>query len=559
MGAKILTDLAIRLSTQNAELQKGVDRANKTLGSIKSNTENISGQVMGGLAKIGGAFLAVAGSVETFKKIMGSTQATGDEFEKQLEGAKVGTDNLMSSIATLDFDNLINGFISGYKAGKEYAATLDDIADKQVSLGIIEAETALAIKKQERILKSSTTTAEEKIAAEEEMRRLIEKQNQLQKKVASERRKAEEDLLASRYPGMKLTEEEIKLVTDYVRNYIYLTDEQKKAIEEVGEAQRKMIRARGAVGAYEEEPRVVRTTKAYNAAAATLDEVSAKYAKVANVLNLFTDEARQKWADLYKAEVAVDTETEELLIKADKGTTKVTKSIAAQIKEEEKLRKETELAAMAQEKLNLAKLKPISTANIAIPSLAPNLPTLDLAKMTPQEPMITAWKKLGEEIKNANLAVNALQVGLASVEDAFVGILSGAKGSLKGLVTAVLDATSKILQAFLAQAIAGVIASESKKGLVGLITASIGVSLLMALWKTKVPEFASGGLVYSPTNALVGEYPGAANNPEVIAPLDKLKQLIGGGGGVNGNVRFEIDGYKLVGILEKQGRLNRAF
>jgi hypothetical protein len=30
---------------------------------------------------------------------------------------------------------------------------------------------------------------------------------------------------------------------------------------------------------------------------------------------------------------------------------------------------------------------------------------------------------------------------------------------------------------------------------------------------------------------LVGEYPGAQNNPEVIAPLDKLKSMIGGGGG----------------------------
>jgi hypothetical protein len=30
---------------------------------------------------------------------------------------------------------------------------------------------------------------------------------------------------------------------------------------------------------------------------------------------------------------------------------------------------------------------------------------------------------------------------------------------------------------------------------------------------------------------LMGEYPGASHNPEVVAPLDKLKTLIGGGGG----------------------------
>lgn len=38
--------------------------------------------------------------------------------------------------------------------------------------------------------------------------------------------------------------------------------------------------------------------------------------------------------------------------------------------------------------------------------------------------------------------------------------------------------------------------------------------------------FANGGIVSGPTLALVGEYSGARNNPEVIAPLDKLTSLI---------------------------------
>lgn len=42
--------------------------------------------------------------------------------------------------------------------------------------------------------------------------------------------------------------------------------------------------------------------------------------------------------------------------------------------------------------------------------------------------------------------------------------------------------------------------------------------------------FADGGIVYGPTAALVGEYAGAANNPEVIAPLDKLRGLMQQGG-----------------------------
>jgi hypothetical protein len=46
-----------------------------------------------------------------------------------------------------------------------------------------------------------------------------------------------------------------------------------------------------------------------------------------------------------------------------------------------------------------------------------------------------------------------------------------------------------------------------------------------------IRAFASGGIVSGPTLGLMGEYPGAKSNPEVIAPLDKLKDMIGGGGG----------------------------
>lgn len=68
--------------------------------------------------------------------------------------------------------------------------------------------------------------------------------------------------------------------------------------------------------------------------------------------------------------------------------------------------------------------------------------------------------------------------------------------------------------------------------------------------------FAKGGVVSGPTLALVGEYAGASNNPEVIAPLDKLRSMIQPqGAGIGGNVRFEIEGRKLVGVISNETRL----
>jgi hypothetical protein len=56
-------------------------------------------------------------------------------------------------------------------------------------------------------------------------------------------------------------------------------------------------------------------------------------------------------------------------------------------------------------------------------------------------------------------------------------------------------------------------------GLKGFISSGFGFD---------IPGFASGGIVSGPTMAMVGEYPGAKTNPEVIAPLDKLRSMIGG-------------------------------
>lgn len=69
-----------------------------------------------------------------------------------------------------------------------------------------------------------------------------------------------------------------------------------------------------------------------------------------------------------------------------------------------------------------------------------------------------------------------------------------------------------------------------------------------------LPKFAAGGLAYGPTLGLFGEYPGAANNPEVVAPLNKLRDLIEPSAGWDGQVDFRIDGYALRGVLKKVER-----
>jgi hypothetical protein len=64
-----------------------------------------------------------------------------------------------------------------------------------------------------------------------------------------------------------------------------------------------------------------------------------------------------------------------------------------------------------------------------------------------------------------------------------------------------------------------------------------------------IPHFADGAVISGPTVGLMGEYANARNNPEVVAPLDKLASLMGGGSG--GKVEFILKGDTLWGVLKK--------
>ena len=72
----------------------------------------------------------------------------------------------------------------------------------------------------------------------------------------------------------------------------------------------------------------------------------------------------------------------------------------------------------------------------------------------------------------------------------------------------------------------------------GLIVAGLA---LVEGFLNAATAFAEGGIVSGPTLGLVGEYQGARTNPEVIAPLDKLRSMMGGMGG-NVVVTGRLDG-----------------
>lgn len=172
-------------------------------------------------------------------------------------------------------------------------------------------------------------------------------------------------------------------------------------------------------------------------------------------------------------------------------------------------------------------------------------------------------KEEGEKWKNFVGGIQTGLGGISSTMSSIGNIVGGGAGAWlqwgASVVSAISQALPQLLTLFnanVATATSGAAASQSSVPIVGPIMAVASIaSILAAIASTpKATAFAQGGVISGPTYALVGEYAGASNNPEVIAPLDRLPALLGTDKQIQGSseVSFKIRGRELIGILNKE-------
>lgn len=153
----------------------------------------------------------------------------------------------------------------------------------------------------------------------------------------------------------------------------------------------------------------------------------------------------------------------------------------------------------------------------------------------------------------------------------FSGIWNTIWGVIKGVINLIIDGIN-MLWTGIYTVVKGIV--DAIGGVAGAIGDLFGQDWHFSMHENPplIPKLAKGGLAYAPTLAMVGDNRNVGTDPEVIAPLSKLKDIIGEGGdmtevvlllreileflkGLNLIAKGEVDGktlYRLIVQLNKE-------
>lgn len=241
----------------------------------------------------------------------------------------------------------------------------------------------------------------------------------------------------------------------------------------------------------------------------------------------------------------------------------IDQNAALKKQKEETEKNNKELAKLGE--TNVKIITPIANTNTALETTSTKLKAVSVNALTVKN----KFTEVGENIKIVGTVLTesiepviqkSSQLGnvLAHIGNeipfmfaaAFEGMLNG-ENAIKSLGKMLLGLIKKLVAAAVAALVLSTLLGGIGIGKIGDTATKFGAIF------SKITGFDKGGIVSGPTLGLVGEYPGASSNPEVIAPLDKLKSMIGDRGGssnVQVSGQFALKGQDLVVALQRAER-----
>jgi len=324
--ASTIADITAQLKLNNANFKRGINQSNKILRGFSKQVGQMKSMLI--------AAFSVTAVIGTFKKAIASTQETGDKFAIAMQGASEATTQLLASIATGDFSGLIQNMRNAAEAGKEFAAAMDEVADKSRAIRI---QTALAQKEIYKLREIATDTSrqdDERIAAYKQILALTSEQIRKEKQMTEEALDAN---IQRQITRNDLTKEQGELIKNFVINYDQLTGKELEAVrgieqlrDELKQLERQKLEAPtgGAgfvpmIGQQQDAAEIADRIREINAELQTqlsqLTDQERQYLGINEALNKLTDEERDAIAQLIMDGAKLERKLQSLQNEAVRG------------------------------------------------------------------------------------------------------------------------------------------------------------------------------------------------------------------------------------------------
>ena len=182
---------------------------------------------------------------------------------------------------------------------------------------------------------------------------------------------------------------------------------------------------------------------------------------------------------------------------------------------------------------------------------------------------VDPWLEVMDEFneKLSGLVENFKETMITGFAEGLGALISG-QSNFGGILTSMLEMMADFVVQFgklaiqtgvAALSLANVFANPFAAIAAGVALVALGSAmkgLFGGTFGSGAPRLANGGIVSGRTLVEVGEYANAPINPEVIAPLDKLRSMINSGGSIPELITLRAKGDELISVIRRTDLIN---
>lgn len=535
-------DIIAKLLLNDKDFNNKIGKSKKEVNELRNLGKNAFGGLINGLKGLGVAAGVAMTATEGFKAVVGSSQALTDAWGRSLETLKGGFDNFVYALANADFSAFRDGLDAMIERSRELYDAMDQLANTKMSATFVTTLDQSRYREAMSRARNKGLSAEERQAALDEAKGYAATISEAANKVTTDSEAALKRMFASKL-GLSPSAISTAVIEDAFRLDARASSaEERSQIKADFAAYKKMMKdAAWAEKEYSglgkglkwEKIKEANPEEAARLRREAMDKYTAslvKYLALERLSDKELNDAMQLFLSSVQSRNAaaeIVTSTNELQASLNASPARTAGSAAALPARTFKgytMQGLPSFTSTSQKKKN-----PLNEALFA------DLPTTIAELPTQMEGLGDAmlWQQAQKNMAETQIAAESLS-GAFSGLGASVG---GAAGTLLNLGGSIAECVAQIIPfiaylqaeavahdaeatAAMKAAAAKTLSAYSSIPFAGVALGVAAVGSLIAVMQS-IPALAKGGVVDSPTLAMIGEA-----GPEAVVPLDKLDSMV---------------------------------